>query len=104
MQLDYIKCGNAIDLLKDIPDNSINLIVTDPPYEITGTDGGGSINKVKKLNKSLQDLEKAEIHNGYDIELYGNEFIRVMKEINIYLWCNKKQIPKYLDFYVTKHI
>lgn len=26
-----------------------------------------------------------------------------MKEINIYFWCNKKQIPEYFDFWVTKH-
>jgi len=25
-----------------------------------------------------------------------------MKEVNIYLWCNKKQIPEYFDFYVEK--
>ena len=26
-----------------------------------------------------------------------------MKEINIYFWCNKVQIPDYLSFYVGKH-
>lgn len=26
-----------------------------------------------------------------------------MKEINIYLWCNKAQIPNYFDFYVNQY-
>lgn len=51
----------------------------------------------------MQDLENANIANGYNIELFGKEFICVMKEINIYLWCNKAQIPNYFDFYVNQH-
>ena len=27
-----LKLGNCMELIKDIPDNSIDLIVTDPPY------------------------------------------------------------------------
>ncbi|WP_192485269.1 MULTISPECIES: DNA-methyltransferase [Cysteiniphilum] len=36
-----IKCGDAISLLKDLPDNSINLIVADPPYNL-GKDYGNN--------------------------------------------------------------
>lgn len=30
-----IKCGNCIDLLDTIPDGSVDLILTDPPYNIS---------------------------------------------------------------------
>ena len=40
---------DCLKILKSIKDKSIDLIVTDPPYEITGTKGGGSINKVKHM-------------------------------------------------------
>lgn len=96
-------CGDSLKIIKNIPDSSIDLIATDPPYDISATNGGGTINNVKKLNKSLEDLVVADITSGYDIEAFGEEFIRIMKEINIYLWCNKKQIPAYFDFYVNKH-
>lgn len=96
-------CGDSLKIIKNIPNNSIDLIATDPPYDISATNGGGTINNVKKLNKSLEDLVVADITSGYDIEAFGEEFIRIMKEINIYLWCNKKQIPAYFDFYVNKH-
>lgn len=96
--------GDCSELLKGIPDESIDLIATDPPYLVSSTNGGGTINNIKKLNKSLSDLKKnIDITQGYNIELYGEQFIRVMKQINIYLWCNKAQIPEYFDFYVKKH-
>ena len=96
--------GDCLELMSKIPDKSIDLIVTDPPYLISNISGGGTINNVKKLNKSLTDLKNnTDITQGYDIELFGNEFIRIMNEINIYLWCNKAQIPEYFKFYVDKH-
>lgn len=78
-------------MLKTLPDNSVDLLIADPPYKLKTT-GGGSVNKIKKLNKSLEGVEKAKITNGYDIELFAQEFLRVMKEINAYFWCNKAQI------------
>ena len=36
-----IKCGDAINLFKNLPDNSIDLIVTDPPYNL-GKDYGNN--------------------------------------------------------------
>lgn len=104
----YIKLGNCLELIKELPDKSVDLIVTDPPYLISNISGGGSVNNIKKLNKSLQDLvgsngSNTDMTQGYDIKLFGEEFIRVMKSINIYIWCNKKQLVEYLDFYVTQH-
>lgn len=94
--------GDSLELLKNIEDNSIDLIVTDPPYLIERINTGGTINNLKKLNKSLSELDNADIISGYDIETFGKEFIRVMKDINIYIWCNKVQIVDYFNFYVNQ--
>lgn len=75
--------GDCLEVLKTLPDNSVDLLVTDPPY-VLNTKGGGTVNKKMKLSESLADVEKAKIINGYDIELFGQEFLRVMKEINAY--------------------
>lgn len=32
MDVNRVICGDALELLKEIPDNSIDLIITDPPY------------------------------------------------------------------------
>lgn len=93
---------DCLKILRTMPDQSVDLVITDPPYEVSATNGGGSINKVKKLNQSLKDLTDLDITEGYDFENVNNELVRVMKKINIYIWCNKVQIPKYFNFYVNK--
>ena len=36
-----IKQGDCLELMKKIPDKSIDMIVTDPPYDVSATNGGG---------------------------------------------------------------
>lgn len=95
-----LRLGDCYSLIKQIPSHSIDCIITDPPYDVS-ISVGGTINNVKKLNKSLNDLSDVNIDNGYDFSI-NNEFIRVMKQINIYIWCNKKQIIDYFNLYVNE--
>ena len=44
--------GDAYKLIKNIPDNSVDLIVTDPPYLIESTDTGSK----SRLAKSIQNM------------------------------------------------
>ena len=46
------------------------------------------------------ELKENSLTNGFDTRLL-DEYTRVMKNINIYMWCNHKQIPLYLDYFVT---
>jgi site-specific DNA-methyltransferase (adenine-specific) len=32
LELNKIYCGDCLDLMKQIPDKSIDLVLTDPPY------------------------------------------------------------------------
>lgn len=43
MRLDYIDCCDCLEGMKQIPDGSIDLVVTDPPYGTMDTDGGRKI-------------------------------------------------------------
>jgi site-specific DNA-methyltransferase (adenine-specific) len=45
--------GDCIEVMKDMPDNSIDLIVTDPPYKVTarGVAGNSGGMLQKKINK-----------------------------------------------------
>lgn len=86
--------GDSAVQLATIPDSSIDLVIIDPPYEIAKSGGGGSFGK----RAHLQELEKANITKGYDYSIL-NELVRVMKKINIYIWCNKEQLRRYIDFF-----
>lgn len=96
--LNKITCGDCYELIKQLPDNSIDLIVTYPPYELT-TDGSNSYvgQQIKAIKAELD-----KIANGIDLSIL-KEFMRIMKTPNIYIWCNKKQIPDYLNFFVKEH-
>lgn len=80
----------------------VDLIYCDPPYEVSVSSGGGSVNNIKKLKQSLAEINKKSIDQGYDIETFGQLALKLMSNINIYFWCNKTQIPRYFDFWVNK--
>src|SRR3990167_1757240 len=42
--LNKIICGNAVDVMKDVPDGSVDLIVTSPPYNLKNSTGNGMKN------------------------------------------------------------
>lgn len=101
IELDRIYNEDCLVGMKEIPDNSVDLILTDPPYLIGGGGDGGSINNVKKLKKSLKQID--DIKNGYDIRKMADEVKRLQgKNINAYFWCSKLQIPDYLQVYVVE--
>lgn len=39
--VDKFVCGDAVDIMKQIPDNSIELVVTSPPYNLKNSTGNG---------------------------------------------------------------
>jgi DNA modification methylase len=41
--LNKITCGDSYKLIKELPDKSVDLIVTDPPYLIENTKAGGGV-------------------------------------------------------------
>ena len=65
--------------MKDIPDKSIDLIVTDPPYEIETTGGGLYKQTDKQYIKELNFMK-----NGFSEEVL-DELCRILKKINIYI-------------------
>lgn len=102
MKVNYIKHGDCLELLKEIPDNSIDLIVTDPPY-ILETDGAGMFGKKadnyggqRYVMKNIDFMKNGISENVLD------ELIRVMKKINIYIWCSQKQLPIFYKYFVEK--
>ena len=96
MEIDSIYLGDAYELIKQVPDKSIDLIVTDPPYDIKGLHGSGIAKD--HAGTFAQEIEQASLDKGIDLSIL-DEFRRVMKKVNVYIWCNKEQIKPYLDWF-----
>lgn len=126
MDYDYIECGDCLELLKTIPDNSVDLIVTDPPYEFVSGGGGGAFGSKKRdyhaeynslyiktgeteeterlrinPNKAKSRADVAPLSKGFDFKVL-DECCRILKAINIYVWCSKGQLRKLLDYFEDK--
>lgn len=59
--LDTIICGDAVSIMKQFPDNCIDLVVTSPPYNLRNSTGNGM-----KPGKSGGKWRNAALKNGYD--------------------------------------
>lgn len=94
MEYDYIECGDCLNLLKQLPDKSIDLVVTDPPYVIDNKGGGLYTQEDKQYVKQLEGIK-----DGFSTEVL-DELCRVMKNINIYLWCSQKQLFPLIEYFV----
>lgn len=130
-ELDSIVCGDAYKLIKQIPDKAVDLIYTDVPYlyqqggsgsselgertakkrlELMGmTDvyekhkcstRGEALRIAKNIKKTSLDV--TSIEDGINYEIL-DEFVRVMKKINCFIWCSKLQILDIMKFFVEKH-
>lgn len=100
MELNEIYLGDAYKFIKEVPDKSVDLIVTDPPYQIDGLHKDTGILKGRKNSHNTQLLEN-NLGDGIDLKIL-DEFVRVLKKINIYIWCNKEQIYDYMTYFVKE--
>ena len=107
LEKNNIYLGDCYELIKQVADKSIDLIIIDPPYQIEGKPKSQeSIDKTtskitRSISKLHNELFENEITQGIDEKIY-DELIRIMKVPNIYIWCNKKQIPMYFNYFVNE--
>ena len=92
--------GDCLERMKEIPDGSIDLILTDPPYDIKNTKAGGNSSLAKSMQKMNDQIRDANITTGFNIMIL-DELVRVGKNINMYFFCNKSQLPMYIDYFVS---
>lgn len=70
-------CGDCIENLVNIPDDSIDLLITDPPYRTTSRGNAG--NSGGMLQKDINKKGQVFVHNNIDCVEYAPEFYRILK-------------------------
>ena len=93
MELNTIACKDCLEYLRQLPDNGVDLVVTDPPYNVS----------------RKQDLvfEGRRIRKDFGAWDYGFDPTPVMKELKrvlkptgqIYVFCSTEQIPIYMRIF-----
>ena len=87
---------DCIEGMRQMPDKSVDLVVTDPPYLIE-TSGAG----IYKQDNKQYVKELNEMKDGFSREIL-DELCRIMKKINIYFFCSQKQIIPLIDYFVKE--
>lgn len=92
-----LRRADCMEELEKIPDKSIDLVITDPPYQQDKGNVGGCFG-VKKREYFGQI---SDISNGVTTA-FLDLLCRKMRKINLYLYCNKKQLLQYLSYFEDK--
>lgn len=79
--LNTITLGDSYELIKDIPDKSVDLAIIDPPYLMQC--GGLGIFKDRKT-RYMDAIEEKGLTQNIDLKIL-DEICRVLKTIYIYL-------------------
>lgn len=78
-----IYLGNSYELIKQIPDKSVDIIYTDIPYLYKGSFKSAN-SEVGKRYQRLMNNDLKDIINGIDYSIL-DEFVRVCAYIYIYM-------------------
>ena len=93
--------GDCLELMKNIPDKSVDMILCDPPYVYDNHSGG----KHEEAGQRFLLKNKIDfISNGFDIDSTLTEFIRICKIPNILIFCSDKQLSKLLCWFEKRGI
>ena len=91
MKYDYIECGDCLKLMKFLPDNSVNLTLTDIPYDGVNRASNG----LRVLDKSKADIMT------FNLNEFLEEVYRVTKG-TIIIFCGQNQLSEIFDYFKVK--
>lgn len=68
--INKVICGDCLEVMKQIPDKTIDLVLTDPPY---GLDGEESFDLTKEAIKECQRISRTQLvfldwRNGFSVD------------------------------------
>ena len=99
MDINKIYNMDCMDGLKELKDNSIDLIITDPPYEVN------YMEKIKSINEAGRGTDKhitqsVDCGQAIDFNFLAASFYRLLKDNrDLYMFCTEKQISKIVPIF-----
>ena len=93
--------ADCIEQMKAMADKSVDLILTDPPYECENHGGGKAALAQRQL---VKDKHIDFMSIGFDYDQVLTEFIRICRIPNILMFCSNKQVSTLMSWFEQKHI
>ncbi len=93
-KMNVIHHMDCLDFMKRVPDDYFDLCLTDPPYVISKQDCGNGIGSVDKFRSS----KLKQISDGFDVNLFLNEFLRISKKCNMFIFCSNAQVSEIMKW------
>lgn len=94
----WLMQGDCLERMKEIPDGSIDMVLTDPPYILSKSTGGGMMGKDGRTY--MEDMD-TDLKVGIDTNLFLSGLVRLFKGKQSFcgvFFCSNKQIVEYLSF------
>mgnify|MGYP001567224298 FL=1 len=99
--INKIICGDCLQIMKGMPDKSVDLVLTDPPYELEERSSYGQKPLAKSLQKHRDELKEKNLTKSLGIE-WCREIPRLQKNINCLIWCSRLQLKDYLNYFIDE--
>lgn len=92
--------GNCLEYIKSIPDNSVDLVLTDPPYKMNHSTGGCT--NIGMKDKWNGNIKAGNTVMGFDTSITFSDWLpdvyRVLKDCcHCYVFCNDKNMQELLN-------
>lgn len=94
--------GDCMDYLRTLPDNAVDFVLTDIPYELDLRGGAGHFSDRNLIRHTGKDNYLYFISDGIDYDVVFTEFIRLLKVVNACIFCSNKQIGKIMTWWESK--
>lgn len=100
IELNRIYNEDCLEGMKQMPDNSIDLVVTDPPYKMNHSTGGCT--NIGMKNKWQGNIKAGNTVMGFDLSIKFSDWLpevyRVLKnQSHCYIFCNDKNMQELLN-------
>ena len=120
LEINKIHLGDSYELIKEIPDKSVDCVYIDIPYDFEGNGGGAFGTKKRDYHKEYEKVSintnentlcKRKAKNRFENEkiAFGinydilDELVRIMKNINIFIWCSNKQTFPIMKYFLEQY-
>ena len=95
----WLMQGDCLERMKEMPDGSVDMILTDPPYELSKSKGGGMMGKGGR--KFMEQVNNADMVNGIDTLTFLNSCLVLFETRQKFcgvFTCSNKQLIEYISW------